>query len=707
MRVSSMSWLSVLLLVPLFLSMVGCPKPYGSARWPSSREQKPTVVLEPGAGDDASTFYRAPFPSLARMQGDAVDVRHLPNPFGVGFVDEGKGMVQARQGASPYAVTTFLFDGPLPVRAAVPLMSARSDASIQLVSLSEGHVGERQLIDVQMTQQRDTVRPAHLLQIMPLSGRPLRPGRYAAVVMRDLDGDGVIDAERSPAMEMALGMRPADPALSSWASASLPLVSQAAALHLDLEQVAAATVFDVGDETAWVRQYLQNERTLPVSDVHFDNDAPAYETHVELRGSLRQPILQPGEPPFLIAGDDGVIVIGTDGKPTVHGEVDAPFVLTFPPGKMPADGFPLMLYVHGTGGSPTQATDRGFKPRPGIPNHPGVGLASTVASSQVATACIAGPYSPDRIGWRALDGYGAYTFFHPRAMHDNFVQMLLEHTRFLAWLEHVAIDASRVPGVDASASVDGKIRFDVSKIIVSGHSLGSYLAGMMAGIHDAFAGVVLSGAGGSWVEFGFGPKDPIDLQALLETISLPPGEHYDRFHPFIMMFQHAVAAADNTLYTSMILNPINATRRTPHVLIMEGEPDAQVPTLLQRALVRSLGVPLVGQDVGARPELRLLPGLHAMGIDRVHTAIANIDTPTGKRTGGVVRFAEDGHLDGHSVIFNRPDARQVLWRFVDDIARGHAPVISPAVRTTPYVVGETTIGDNHIAPQHGMAPKIK
>jgi hypothetical protein len=675
------------------LVLLGCTKPYNSARWPLSREQKPAAWLELDAGSSAGNFYRAPFPSLARMRDDAVDVTHLPNPLGVGFVNESRDIVSRMKGASPYAVVTFGFDGPLPVRPTLPLHTTKVESPIQLIRLGPDDRSHRWPIDIDMTRKADSVRPAHLLQLMPVTGMPLRAGRYAAIVMRDVDGDGVVDAERSAPMEMALQLRAADdtPQMQAWVRALAPLVEASAELQVDLESLAAATVFDVGDETEQVRTWLQDVRTQAVTDVEFDvgapAPAPAYEHHQEMRGHLRQPLHQPGEPPYLVAGDDGVMV-WKDGRPTPTGHADAPFVLTFPKGKMPAEGFPLMLYIHGTGGSPTQATDRGFKPRPGIANVPGVGLSSTAGALGVATACIAGPYSPDRIGWRALDGYGAYAFFHPRAMRDNFAQMLLEQTRFLAWLEQVSVDAARVPGVDASASPDGKVRFDKRKIIVAGHSLGSFLTGMMAGIHSGFAGAVLSGAGGTWIEFAFGPKDPVDLQGLLETISLPPTEDYDRFHPFIMLFQHAVAAADNTLYTSRILR-VDSARTPPHVLVMEGEPDAQVPTLLQRALIRSLGVPLVGQDIGKTSLLRVLPGMHAVGLSQVDVAVDNIVVGDLRRTGGVVRYAEDGHLDGHSVIFNRPDARAVFARFVDDIAKGKSPLIQQQPRSHTFVEGES------------------
>lgn len=58
------------------------------------------------------------------------------------------------------------------------------------------------------------------------------------------------------------------------------------------------------------------------------------------------------------------------------------------------------------------------------------------------------------------------------------------------------------------------MRFDPRLVVVGGQSLGSYLSGILAATVPDWKGAILTGAGGSWVEFGFGPKDPIDLTLL-------------------------------------------------------------------------------------------------------------------------------------------------------------------------------------------------
>jgi len=630
---------------------------------------------------EPSSFWDAPWPSDARLLASgAPDVRGFPNPYGVPFVEIAKQSVMddvaARgTGFSPLPVVSLRFDRPLRTPRIVPLSTSTSDSGVQLVDLTPGRGHERLVVELQVMQRPDTTRPAGLMQIAPLTGISLLPGTWAVVVRRDIDGNGIADVDVNPTVTaMLTGAHDSQMHVDVYA----PLREALPALGVAASDVAAATVFTVGDPTARTVALIKQARgdappTLK-SLARGRDEVNARGDVIELKGSVAQPQHQEGEPPHF--SGTGRFVVDESGRLKTTRIEDAPFVLTLPRSPMPAAGFPIFLYVHGTGGSATQAIDRGRRERPGAKTAPGMGIGSWIARDGVATACVAGPYSPDRIGDRALDGYGAYVFMNPPAMRDNFAQMLIEHARFLRLLETIEIDASLAPEIDASASKDGKIRFDLSRALVGGHSLGSYLSGMLAGSLDEFQGAVLSGAGGTWVEFAFGPKDPVDLQGLIETFSLPPGEDLDRFHPFIDIFETGVAGADNTLFTRHILRSPRGAR-APHVLVIQGQPDAQVPTGLQRPLVRSVGVDFTGTDVGARSIDRLLPALHSIGRAALPGPVTNnIAVPgVGARTGVVVRYAEDGALDGHSVIFQRDDTRRVFVDFVSDVVQGRAPVV--------------------------------
>jgi hypothetical protein len=675
------------------VGLASCSQPYGSRHWPRSRESRPQLVFEIDADlSSPERFFDAPWPADARLLPDgAPDVRGLPNPFGVFFVERSKaavldGVKANGPGFSPLPVVSFRFDRAPPPFRVVPLTTTNPRSGVQLVDLTPGRAGTRIPVDVHVTPHADSARPAGLLQVAPISGLSLLPGTWAVIVRRDVDGDGADDLAPSPVVAallrgISVDSRAADPV---WRQTFRPLVEQLHDLQVDVDDVAAATVFSVAEPERLLTERLQALRAgkapklkkleRPADPLRVDVNKHDL---IELRGVVEQPQHQAGDPPHLF--DGGELVFSKDGKLATTRVEDATFVLTIPKGKMPAKGWPLLLYVHGTGGSPTQALDRGRRTRPGVPGSPGTGISSWIAPLGVATACVAGPYSPDRIGDRALDGYGAYTFTNPAAMRDNFAQMLIEHVRFLRLLDDLVVDQKLVPEVDAAAADDGLVRFDTSRLLIAGHSLGSYLTGMLTGSLDGVDGAVLSGAGGTWVEFAFGPKDPIDLQGVVEIMALPPGEDLDRFHPFIEVFELAAAAADNTLYTRHILRDPWPGHGAPHVLVVEGQPDAQVPTNLQRALVRSVGVDFVGVDVGVRSIDRLLPALHAIGRGALAgPVVGNVDVKgRGPRTGVVVRYAEDGLLDGHSVLFQRDDARRVFVDFVGAVVAGEVPIVDP------------------------------
>ncbi len=678
-------WLLLLLASTALGGLPACTPPYNSRHWPMSREARPVLVVDVDADlTNPAHFFDAPYPSDARrLDNGAPDVRGVPNPFGVAFVEKSRlalmgDVLDNGAGFSPLPVVSFRFDRPLPDFSVSPAATTHKESVIQLVDLTEGRVGSRIAVDVAVARG-DTVRPRGLLQVAPLTGLSLLPGTWAVVVRRDLDGDGAVDFDRSAVLDALLaGTHPNE----RWRAAFAPLTQALSVLGIARADVAAATVFTVGDPTAELHRTLTMvaaESPPPVLRWQPARAVVADEpSFAEVQGVLLQPQHQSGTPPHL--GDDGVLQRDEQGNLIKTREEEAVFHLSLPRKKMPANGFPVVLYVHGTGGSPTQAIDRGVRQHPGGAVQPGSGMASWLAPEGVATACIAGPYSPDRVGWRALDGYGAYVFMNPRGMRDNFVQMLIEQVRFLRLIQTVEIDSALVPGVDASAAPDRKVRFDSTRMVIAGHSLGSYLAGMMAGHLDGWRAAVLSGAGGSWVEFAFGPKDPLDLQAILQTVALPPGEKLDRFHPFLDLFEGAVAVADNTFSTRHILRFPRPGQSVPHVLVIEGQPDAQVPTNLQRALVRSLGVDFAGQDIGAHSRDRLLPGIHLLSRSARPLPVSGnvVVDGGGLRTAVVLRYPEDGRLDGHNVLFQRPDTRATFVRFVVEAVEGQVPIVTAA-----------------------------
>lgn len=645
----------------------GCWQPPALAPGPL-----PTLIFS-----DAHGFFGTPFPSDARrLPGGAPDLEGLPNPNGVGFVDASVSAAAERDGFDPSGAIYFRFDRALPVSSRSPEDTQRAFPGVILVDVDERSPerGRRFPAWVRATDHHDGVRPPHLLQILPVPGAGLREATtYAVLVRRDLDGDGDVELAGSREVQALLDDAPSGDA--RWADAFAPLRRALPSLGIPREELAAATVFTTGRPTrelfTWVEAALAGPAPELVGPLVRERD---YDGYVVLTGRVRLPLYQEGTPPHFFGG--GRMTLDDDGLPAAQGHVEAPFSLTVPKGEIPRGGVPLYFYVHGTGGLATQAIDRGYRESVSDVSPPGSGLASWVAPLGFGTSCVAGTYSPDRIGWRALDGYAAYVFFNPVAMRDNFRQMVLEQVHFLRLLEELRIDPALVPEAKVHEG-DDALRFSRALRVVGGQSLGSYLSGMVAALTRRFDAAILTGAGGSWIEFGFGPKDPVDLTALLEKIAMSRGERLDRHHPFITAFQTAVGPADNTHYTPYLQRRAPAGGEVPHVLIIEGQRDLQVPVNLQRALVLSVGADLVGREVGATADEQLFPALRFGALAHLPAGVGgNRRAPDGSaRTAVVVRHEEDGRLEGHYVVFQQPRAREQLTSFLADVAAARTPFV--------------------------------
>jgi pimeloyl-ACP methyl ester carboxylesterase len=381
---------------------------------------------------------------------------------------------------------------------------------------------------------------------------------------------------------------------------------------------------------------------------------------------------------MLTGHDDGRQVVDANGLPVTQWTDTAGFEICVPKGKMPAKGFPLYFWVHGTGGDPTQFADRGRVDTNGGSPPPGSGMASYLSPRGWAGACAAGPLSPTRIGMLSAQGYIAYDFFNPVSMRDNFVQMILEMVLFRRLVLNLRIDPKLCPGTDASASIDGKIGFDPDTMIVGGQSLGSYLAGMLAALLPDWKGCVLTGAGGSWVEFPFGPSDPVRPATIIDTFALPSGEHVDQFHPYVMAFDLALGPADNTHYLEKVQRDPLPGHNPPHVLIIEGHGDLQVPENLQRCDILAIGTDLVGPEILPNPlDEQDAPCLPWGGLQQLPYPVQGNRTLANGlvRTAVVTRYEHDtvGRTDGHYVTYQFQAPKDQIGEFASDISAGRVP----------------------------------
>ncbi len=655
-----------------------------------------TVSVLFGCGDDgASTpsstqaiwrnspdagFYNEPFPlETRRTSTGAPDVTNYPNPRRVRLLDAYTAAVAQRDGFSPLSTVWIPFDGPIDPAALPTPEASREDASpVFLVDIDPESPdrGSRTPIRCAVTTRADSFRAANLLQVQPVPGFNLAQRRLYAVVARtDL---ATMDPEKPLETSEQLASLLDDMAptgeLAPVHAAFAPLRAWLDSAGIADDEVAGATVFRTGDVRSRLERAVEAVRAMPapepsepLEEILDEPDYCAYSS------AWSAPQYQSGTPPF---ETDGELQLDAMGVPQRQRDERAPFVVVVPKSAMPSAGFPLLVYVNGTGGLSRQVVDRGTSTAD-EPATPGTGPAMHLARRGWGAAATAAPVTEERIGAGSQGGFALYAITNPIAMRDNFVQSVLEQVLFRKMIESLEIDTSECDG----AMVDSA-HYDVANVAMMGQSLGSYITGMTAAVNPGVRGAILTGSGGSWVEFPFGVRNPFDVAALLSSLLSSPTEPIDRFHPVVAIFQLAVDPSDNTHYVSGLLRrPIDGID-APHVLVIEGDDDDNIGPGLQRAIVAALGVDLVGEDVGAEAD-RIESAIVLAGRQkRAAPVSANVMTPDGPRTGAVVRYLPDRDDNGHNVTFQLDGPPHQYGCFLETLYGGGVPVVVEPGRPT-------------------------
>ncbi|MDH5493243.1 MAG: hypothetical protein OEY14_14920, partial [Myxococcales bacterium] len=288
-------------------------------------------------------------------------------------------------------------------------------------------------------------------------GSPLRFGTtYAVIVTTAVQPTAAVGGtfQRSPDLDALLGAtRPAaEPHASAW-DAYAPLRDFIAAdTALTEATVLNATVFTTQDYTAMMpagRDAVRAAGLPPITDLvqcdagvtsPCDDGSPsracaaADGSYIELHGRIELPIFQMGTPPYRTPAEGGAVILSVDGQPGIERREPVCFALTIPTSAMPAEGWPVLLHGHGTGGS--------F--RSGIED----GLASDLASATTPAALLGfdlPQHGERRAGDPTPPELLVYNFENPAAANGNMIQGAMDLFTVVSFLEAGIIDAATSP----------------------------------------------------------------------------------------------------------------------------------------------------------------------------------------------------------------------------------------------------------------------
>lgn len=512
--------------------------------------------------------------------------------------------------------------------------------------------------------------PAFRLTALPPFGLTRRPlTRYALVVTTAItakDGAPLVPAAALTALLSDT------PVVDHWGRSvdAAPYKETATILAdrgLPAADIASMTVFTTGDPAARLLKLAAWGDTLPTPEVQ----APGlklgevFDDYVVLTGRHSAPFYQAGTRPF--AEEGGQIVFGDDGNPVVTEQQWVRFNVCIPRAPMPAGGWPMMLYMHGSGGEWRQVIDRGKAPNP----PPGSGPALVAAQHGTAAMGFDFPLHGDRSDPPDTTGLYLYNLLgNPRATVDNFIVSAVELTLRTRLITELAIDPAIAPEyLDAGGAPDGLIRFDAGAITAMGQSMGSTIGVPFGTIDKNVAAMILSGSGGVLIEIATTAVEPLPLKGPLEILLGYTDEHVDRFDPMLNLLQHYWDLVDPVVHARFLIAEPHPGIPPKHVYQPSGLQDGYFSTNSRAALSLALGLDALAPTL--EPELDDL--LTLTGGQVLDGPISGNLNGT---TGVVTQFAPDFAGGGHYVLFQLDDAKAHYGCFLRSVAAGGTPTIS-------------------------------
>jgi hypothetical protein len=571
-------------------------------------------------------------------------------------------------------ITYVRFGVAVPERLHTEVVAGGAGADVVLVDIDPDSPERGKVWPVVVeTLVEDDFAPETLVAVAPRPGLVLAPDTTYAVVFRR----GFAPDAAPPADWVALrdGTRP-----GVAAEVYQPLWSVLDDLGIARDDVLVATVLTTGDEVRRMRD--RSEAVRAGHDAVFGTfaidpvDGAAHDGFCELVGTVTFPQFQTGVAPF---NADGLFVLDGDGVPVAQGELTVPIAITLPSGEMPAAGWPLYQFFHGSGGVSGGLVDLGPILEPGGEPVLGEGPGFVVARHGIAAASSALPLNPER-----FPGASAYEYLNLNnlaALPHTFQQGVFEQRILLDALLELEIPAAALAGcpeVTLPAGATGH-RFDPAKLVGGGQSMGGMYTNLVGAVEPRLGALVPTGAGGFWNLF------------LLETELLPGSRQfvvtafatdYDRInfmHPALDLIAIGFEIADPVVAMSRIVRrPLDEPGFAPrHVYEPVGEGDVYFATTVFDAAALAYGNQQAGEAIW--PAMQ-----DALAVDGLDGLLAY--PVTGNRDGTtavVVQFESDGIENAHYIYRQLEEVKHQYGCFFASYLGGTPTVVAPAALDAP------------------------
>jgi hypothetical protein len=604
-----------------------------------------------GGAETPSGFYALPFPNDLRLTDTGhVDLTGMsvPNPLvGKYFT----AIEQNQRGFSINAAVFFRFTNPIDAATLPPSpeMSVVESASVYLVNVDPDSPsrGARTPLRFRFEHFAGETIGDDWLSVLPYPGFPLEEQTTYAVVVTDRvlapDGSRLAGA---PDFEAIVGAAPpADADLAAAQVAYRPLLDYLDETGGDERtDVVTAAVFTTADVTGPMRRLRDAVMAMDLPpkprDIVWLRE---FDDYVWYDGVYDGPNFQQGDVPYIPEG--GEILFDDDtGEPVLSRVEQLRFSFTVPKGEMPADGWPVVIYSHGTGG--------------GYHSFRNGGTAALMAERGIAVVgvdqVLHGPRNPGTSPEIAF-----FNLQNPAAARDNTLQGAVDNAQILKML--VGFDfTERHPG-------GRTVRFDADRIYFWGHSQGGLTGPPWLAYEPSVRGAVLSGAGGLLYLSLLNKTEPVNIPELLGV--LIRDYPLDEFNPVLALLQMWLDGSDPASFGPLLFQRPPAGFEPKNIFQSEGFTDRYTPNVAIRAFATSMGVSQVS------PVIEPLDGLALRGLQVLTPPVS--DNVNGV-TGVLLQYDEAQGSDGHFVLFDIAAGRLQSSEFIGSLAStGTATIVVP------------------------------
>ncbi len=605
------------------------------------------AVAEAGQETEGG-FYALPYPNDLRLREDGgLDLTGIirSNPLLGDYLDA---IVLKQRGFGLTSGLFVRFDGAIEPASLPqsPADATAEDASVYLVNIDKDspEYGQSMPLQFRFETNKGSMIGDNWLSCLPYPGFVmLETTTYALIVSSRLKASDTSPVSAASDFLAVMGDAPAaDSRLARAYEIYQPLRDYLDEAGGDeRETVVSAAVFTTQAATELMgrfRDFTESMAPAVARELSLSGKSGLFTQFV---GRYDSPHFQFGEFPYNSVRKGGGFELDADGNPTLHSINDLRFSLSIPQTEMPASGWPIVLYAHGTGGDY----------RTYIRN----GTAARFAAEGVATISI------DQVmhGERLTSGDPETLFFNflnPLASRGNVMQAASEDFQL----------ARLVEGLDFEAAEGaGSIHFDAEQMYFFGHSQGSVTGIPYVAQSKRMKAAIFSGAGGLLYLSMLSKKLPFDVTALLALIIRD--NPLDEFNPALALLQAFYEPADAIVYASLLVRnpPEGVPAKSVFQLLGYTDNFTPVPTI--KALATA-----IGGDVVA-PALAPIAGLQLKNREVLTPPIAQ---NLAGHTAVVAEYDQDPSSDGHFVAFDIERARKQTVGFITTmIETGIASVV--------------------------------